>query len=374
VTLLQRHEQSLLAGSHVADPQQQLIAARLDALAHCLASQPLPGAMRRWFISLRFERRYPTICRGLYIWGPVGRGKTWLMDVFHAGLPRHSARRMHFAHFMREIHARRRRLGRQERPLDRIAALLAKSARVYCLDEFMVQDIGDAMILHGVLEGLLRRGVVLVMTSNTPPDRLYEGGLQRERFLPTIALLRRDLDVLQIGDGADYRQRQLQSTPTYLPAASPDTLDRMRALFQRLAGTVAVDRDATMHIEDRPIETQCHAGGMAWFSFRTLCEGPRSSDDYISIARCLHTVFLSDVPLFDGGNDDPARRFIALIDELYDQHVRLVISAAAEPQQLYRGERLRQVFERTSSRLIEMRSADYLARERRPAMAPQSDQ
>ncbi len=374
MTLLQRQEQSLLAESHVPDPQQQLIAARLNTLAHCLASQPLPGAMRRWLISLRFERRYPTVCRGLYIWGPVGRGKTWLMDVFHAGLPRHSARRMHFAHFMREIHARRRRLGRQERPLDRIAALLAKSARVYCLDEFMVQDIGDAMILHGVLEGLLRRGVVLVMTSNTPPERLYEGGLQRERFLPAIALLHRDLDVLQIGAGADYRQRQLQATPTYLPTASPDTTLRMRSLFQRLAGTVAVDRATSMHIEDRPIETQCHAGGMAWFSFSALCEGPRSSDDYIAIARRLHTVFLSDVPVFDGGNDDPARRFIALIDELYDQHVRLVISAAAEPQQLYRGERLRQVFERTSSRLIEMRSADYLARERRPAMAPQADQ
>jgi cell division protein ZapE len=275
---------------------------------------------------------------------------------------------------MREIHARRRRLGRQERPLDLIAALLARSARVYCLDEFMVQDIGDAMILHGVLEGLLRRGVVLVITSNTAPERLYEGGLQRERFLPAINLLRRDLDVLQIGAGADYRQRQLQSTPTYLLADGADTVGRMQALFQRLAGTQGVDRAATMQIEDRPIETLCHAGGMAWFSFSVLCEGPRSSDDYIAIARRLHTVFLSDVPRFDGGNDDAARRFIALIDELYDQHVRLVISAATEPDQLYRGERLRQVFERTSSRLIEMRSPDYLAGERRPAPLPQADQ
>jgi cell division protein ZapE len=289
------------------------------------------------------------------------------MDLFHTGLPRHGVRRMHFAHFMRGIHARRRRLGGTERPLDRVAALLARSARVYCLDEFMVQDIGDAMILHGVLDGLLRRGVVLVITSNTPPERLYEGGLQRERFLRAISLLSRHLDVLQIGAGVDYRQRELASTPTYLLSGDADAAARMRALFERLAGAAAVDHAATMIIEDRPIATLGHAGGMAWFSFSALCEGPRSADDYIAIARSLHTVFLSGVPVFDGGNDDPARRFIALVDELYDQHVRLVIEAAAQPAQLYRGERLRQSFERTSSRLIEMRSSEYLARERQAA-------
>jgi cell division protein ZapE len=369
VTLQQRYEQALLSGTHVADPHQRAVAARLDALERCLATQPVPSAARRWMQRLRFDLRYPTTCRGIYIWGPVGRGKTWLMDMFHAGMPKHRARRMHFAHFMREIHLRRRTLAGQERPLDRIAGLLARSARVYCLDEFMVQDIGDAMILHGVLEGLLRRGVVLVMTSNTEPARLYEGGLQRERFLPAITLLARELDVLQIGAGADYRQRQLQAASTYLPAKDPETAAAMTTLFQSLAGAAALDRAATMHIEDRPIETLCHAGRMAWFSFSALCEGPRSADDYIAIARNLHTVFLSDVPVFDGGNDDPARRFIALIDELYDQHVRLVISAAAEPAQLYRGERLRQVFERTSSRLIEMRSAEYLAFERQPVEA-----
>jgi cell division protein ZapE len=369
VTLQQRYEQALLTEGHVPDPQQRVVAVRLDALERCLASLPVPSAMHRWMQRLRGELRYPTTCRGLYIWGPVGRGKTWLMDLFHAGMPKHRARRMHFAHFMREIHARRRTLGGHERPLDRIAGQLARSARVYCLDEFMVQDIGDAMILHGVLEGLLRRGVVLVMTSNTEPARLYEGGLQRERFLPAIALLTRDLDVLPVGAGADYRQRQLRAAPTYLPASDPESAARMTALFQRLAGAAALDRAATMNIEDRPIEALCHAGRMAWFSFSALCEGPRSADDYIAIARNLHTVFLSDVPVFDGSNDDPARRFIALIDELYDQHVRLVICAAAEPAQLYRGERLRQAFERTSSRLIEMRSAEYLSVERQPVEA-----
>jgi cell division protein ZapE len=366
VTLQQRYEQALLAGAHVADPHQRVVAERLDSLERCLNSQPVPGALRQWVRGLRRDLRYPTTCRGLYIWGPVGRGKTWLMDLFHAGMPGNRARRMHFAHFMREIHARRRTLGGQERPLDRIAGMLARSARVYCVDEFMVQDIGDAMILHGVLDGLLRRGVVLVMTSNTDPARLYEGGLQRERFLPAIALLMRELDVLQVGAGADYRQRQLRAASTYLPASDPQSAALMTKLFHQLAGTASLDRAATMIIEDRPIEAVCHAGRMAWFGFSALCEGPRSADDYIAIARNLHTVFLSDVPVFDGSNDDPARRFIALIDELYDQHVRLVISAAAEPPQLYRGDRLRHAFERTSSRLIEMRSAEYLSVERQP--------
>jgi cell division protein ZapE len=369
VTLQQRYEQSLLAGTHVLDPDQQAVALRLAALERCLAADPVPGPLRRWLRGLRFELHHPSLCRGIYIWGPVGRGKTWLMDLFHAGLPRHSARRMHFAHFMREIHLRRRGLRGQERPLDRIAGILAKAARVYCLDEFMVQDIGDAMILHGVLDGLLRRGVVLVMTSNTEPARLYEGGLQRERFLPTIALLNRELDVLQMGVGTDYRQQHLQAATTYLPAGAPESVVQMTTLFQRLAGAAAVERGATMHIEDRSIHTLRHAGRMAWFGFGALCEGPRSADDYIAIARNLHTVFLSDVPVFDGSNDDAARRFIALIDELYDQHVRLVISAAAEPAELYRGERLRQAFQRTSSRLNEMRSASYLARETQPAAA-----
>jgi cell division protein ZapE len=275
---------------------------------------------------------------------------------------------------MREIHVRRRTVRGQERPLDRIAGLMARSARVYCLDEFMVQDIGDAMILHGVLNGLLRRGVVLVITSNTPPERLYEGGLQRERFLPAIALLCRELDVLQVGSGADYRQRQLQSTPTYLPAKDSGSTARKAALFRKLAGTADLHRATTMIIEDRPLDTVYHADRMAWFGFSALCEGPRSADDYIAIARSLHTVFLSDVPVFDNSNDDPARRFIALIDELYDQHVRLVISAAAEPAELYRGERLKEAFSRTSSRLIQMRSATYLAQERDSADTSPGDQ
>ncbi len=302
--------------------------------------------------------------------GRVGRGKTWLMDLFSAGRPRRECRRLHYAHFMREVHARRGQLGNIERPLEQVAEQLAHKGRVYCIDEFMVQDIGDAMILHGVLDGLLRRGVILVTTSNTPPARLYESGLQRERFLPTIALLERMLDVLEIAPGDDYRRRQLRAAPTWLPANNATGAMQMRDLFTRLAGTAAVDQATTMLVEGRSIETLRHAGGLAWFSFKALCEGPRSAADYIAIARQLHTVFLSDVPVFDGHNDDAARRFIALIDELYDRRVKLVASSAAEPFALYRGERLVKDFARTASRLVEMRSDDYLAHPHVPAEAP----
>src|SRR5690606_14537832 len=199
--------------------------------------------------------------------------------------------------------------------------------------------ISDAMILHGVLDGLLRRGVVLLLTSNTPPHRLYEGGLQRERFLPAIALLTRLLDVVEMGNGQDFRQRQPAEGEPFHDANAPETQARMIDLFERLAGRAAVDRGGSLLVEDRPIATIAHAGGMAWFDFAELCEGPRSADDYIALARRLHTLFLSGVPVFTGANDDAARRFIALVDELYDQRVRMVIAAAAEPAALYRGER-----------------------------------
>jgi cell division protein ZapE len=354
MTLLARFEQALRDDARVQDPAQRAVALRLDALDRCLDATPAPPRWRRRMQALFGRQSYPVTCRGIYLWGGVGRGKTWLMDLFAQGRGR-DCRRLHFQHFMREVHARRRGLAGAERPLDRIASQLARTARAWCLDEFMVQDIGDAMILHGVLDGLLRRGVVLVLTSNTPPQRLYEGGLQRERFLPAIALLTRLLDVLEIDAGEDYRRLQLAQARTWLDAGDPATPERMHALFERVAGAGAIDRGGTMLIEERPIATLAHAGGMAWFDFAALCEGPRSADDYIQLAHRLHTVFLSGVPVFDGGNDDAARRFIALIDELYDQRVKLVVAAAAAPTGLYRGERLKGPFERTASRLVEMR-------------------
>ncbi|HXC60300.1 MAG TPA: cell division protein ZapE [Steroidobacteraceae bacterium] len=356
-----QYQRALQAESRAVDPAQAAVAQRLADLADCLAD---PDPVRRLRMRLRSLLhlwrgvRYEQCCRGVYLWGSVGRGKTWLMDLFQQQVP-HS-RRLHFQHLMRDVHARLARLQRRTRPLDLVAAQLAAEARVWCVDEFEVQDIGDAMILHGLLVALLGRGVVVVMTSNTPPARLYAGGLQRERFLPAIALLERQLDVVELGAGPDYRLQQLQSAAMYLPSEDAATPARMQQLFERLAGARGMDRAEIMMIEDRPIPARGHAGGLAWFDFAALCEGPRAAADYIAIARQIHTVFLSDVPRFDGRNDDAARRFIALIDELYDRRVRLVISAAAEPTALYSGERLRGAFERTASRLIEMRSAAYL--------------
>lgn len=358
MSLLARYERALREEARAHDPAQRVVAQRLDALDRCLDATPAAPRWRRSLLAMLGRQTYPVSCRGIYLWGGVGRGKTWLMDLFAQERgARRDCRRLHFQHFMREVHRRRRGLAGAERPLDRIASQMARTARVWCLDEFMVLDIGDAMILHGVLDGLLRRGVVLVLTGNTPPPRLYEGGLQRERFLPTIALIQRLLDVVEIGAGEDHRRRQLAETRTWLDSHDPATPEHMRTLFNRLAGPAAIDHGSSMQVEDRPIATVAHAGRLAWFAFSALCEGPRAADDYIALARQLHTVFISDVPVFDGSNDDAARRFIALIDELYDQRVKLVISAAAEPAGLYRGERLKSPFERTASRLVEMRKA-----------------
>jgi cell division protein ZapE len=252
-----------------------------------------------------------------------------------------------------------------------MATTFAQRTRVLCIDEFAVHDIGDAMLMDGFLDGLLRQGVALVCTSNTAPQRLYENGLQRARFLPTIELLQERLDVVEIGAGPDYRLRELKESATWFSSQEPESEARMQRLFVALSGH-ALSSDAasgrashvarTLDIEGRALPVRAAAHGMAWFDFTALCAGPRSAGDYIALADELHSLFLSDVPVFEPTDDDAARRFISLIDELYDRRVKLVASAAAEPDQLYRGERLRGAFARTSSRLAEMRGHEYLAR------------
>jgi cell division protein ZapE len=358
--LLLRYERALAEEARARDPGQQAAVLQLAGLSDCLDdADPMRRLRMRLASLLHLWRgvRYEPCCRGIYLWGTVGRGKSWLVDLFQQQQSRHS-RRLHFQHLMREVHADLARLRRRERPLDLVAAHMAARARVWCIDEFEVNDIADAMILHGLVAALLGRGVVLVMTSNSPPDRLYAGGLQRERFLPAIALLERQLDVVELVPGPDYRLRQLEASDTYLPA-DPASDARLRELFLRLAGAAGLG-EQVMTIEGRRVPVRGHVGGLGWFDFAALCEGPRGAADYITLAQQLHTVFLSGVPRFDGMNDDAARRFIVLIDELYDRRVRLVVSAAAEPARLYAGERLRGQFERTASRLMEMRTAGYL--------------
>ena len=343
------------------DVGQARAAARLDALAAALRV-PDGGVLQAlrsrisWFPQ-GAERAAP---RGVYLWGGVGRGKTLLMDAFHASLGTVRSEREHFYRFMRGIHADLARIKGRTDPLDLAAAHIAGRARVLCLDEFFVADIADAMILGGLLQGLFRRGVVLVATSNTAPNDLYKDGLQRQRFLPAIELLEAHVEVLELDAGIDYRLRQLERAPTYLDSRAPDTAAALEQRFAALAGG-AVARDVTLQIESRPLRARAVGADIAWFDFRELCEGPRSQNDYIELARLYGTLFIDGVPQFTPADEDAARRFIMLIDELYDRGVKIVVSAAAAPTQLYRGDRLQFEFARAASRLIEMQTQHYLA-------------
>lgn len=364
--LLQRYHQQLSERHFAPDAAQLAVLARLaDLRVRLIAtrSAPLLGAPR-WLSSL-LSTRTRTPVRGLYLWGDVGRGKTWLMDLFCASLPFPQRRRRHFHRFMHGVHAELSQLKEQRAPLDHVAAELAREARVLCFDELFVTDIADAMLLGGLFEGLFRRGVTLVATSNVPPQELYRNGLQRERFLPAIALLEEHLEVVHLRGATDYRLRQLTQAGTYLSAGSADTAARLEALFGQLSGAGA-QLGGTLQIEGRAIPVVRAANGAVWFDFQALCAGPRSQEDYIEIAREFQSVFVSEVPVLDADHEDEARRFIALVDELYDRNVNLVLSAAAAPAQLYAGTRLRKPFERTASRLTEMQSEQYLAREHRP--------
>jgi cell division protein ZapE len=343
------------------DAGQKDAAARLDALAAALAQPPSFGGKLR----ARLLRLPKTAPRGLYLWGGVGRGKTTLMDLFFESLTWVPAERTHFYRFMREVHAQLNSIKGRTRPLETVAQRLAARARVICLDEFFVSDIGDAMILAGLLEGLFRRGVTLITTSNVQPQELYKDGLQRQQFLPAIALIQAHMAIVHLDGGIDYRLRQLEQAPTYLDSHLPGTEAEFKQRFAALAGAGA-DGPANLIVADRPIAAQATAAGMVWFEFNNICEGPRSQNDYIELAHLYHTVFISNVPEFTRANENAARRFIMLIDEFYDRNVNIVISAAAAPGALYHGELLQLEFSRAASRLIEMQTQQYLAGEHRP--------
>ena len=346
----------LAAVEHLDDLRNRLIAAHATA-----NSSPL----RRWLGSLMGSSSTQEPERGLYLWGGVGRGKTWLMDMFFDSLPFPEKRRRHFHRFMHDVHAELKGLQNRESPLEAVAEQMASDTRVLCFDEFFVTDIADAMILGGLFEGLFKRGVTLVATSNTPPRDLYKDGLQRQRFLPAIDLIERHVEVLNVDGATDYRLRQLTQAGTYLLAAAPDTPRRLEALFAELAHYDA-STGGTIEFEGRSIPVVRQSSSAVWFDFESICGGPRSQDDYIEIAREYQSVIVSDVPILEPVRENQARRFIALVDELYDRNVNLIVSAAALPVDLYRGDRLKFPFERTVSRLIEMQSEDYLAREHRP--------
>ena len=342
------------------DPAQQDALRELDRIHAALLADPRGEGL----LSKLFGKRDQETTRGLYLWGGVGRGKTFLIDLFFDALPIEHKRRTHFHRFMREVHAQLRAHTGERDPLTAIAKQWRQQLRVLVLDEFFVSDIGDAMLLARLLERLFAEGVVLVTSSNAAPQQLYKDGLQRARFLPAIALIERHCAVVHLDSPHDYRLRALTRSPVYRAPLDAESDAWLAARWAELSQGSPHEAGPFV-VDGRDIPVRGLAEGEAWFDFTALCEGPRGTADYIELARECHTVLLGGIARFDAMRDDAARRFVHLVDELYDRHVNLVCTADAAPSALYAGERLAHAFERTASRLIEMQSAEYLALDHR---------
>jgi cell division protein ZapE len=307
----------------------------------------------------------PDVPRGVYLWGGVGRGKSFLMDSFYSVVPVVRKTRLHFHEFMRAVHRQLDELKGVADPLDEVARRIAKKYRLICFDEFHVSDIADAMILYNLLNALFANGVSFIMTSNYDPDLLYPDGLHRDRMLPTIALLKDKLDVMNVDAGVDYRTRTLEQVESYHAPLGAVADQALRDAYSKIADTA--DEDPRVHIEEREIRALRRAGGVIWFDFATLCGGPRSQNDYLELATRFHTVILSSVPAMSAAQSSEARRFTWLIDVFYDHKVKLLMSAEVAPEQLYTKGVLANEFHRTVSRIIEMQSREYMLAERRGA-------
>lgn len=356
----QAYQAALAGGDFVADAAQaEAVAALEHVYGELIAYPPKPDLRNRLAKKLlgREMVRWPPV-QGVYMWGGVGRGKTWLMDAFFDSLPFQRKRRTHFHRFMRDVHKRRAALTDTPDPLDVVADDIAKQARVLCFDEFFVSDIADAMILGRLTQALFERGVTLVATSNCAPDMLYRDGLQRAKFVPAIERLEAHCRVLNVDAGNDYRMRALQAQPLYLLGDGHAELAGAFAKIDPVAGTP----DTQIEINGRDIPVKRLGETAAWFDFDALCGGPRSADDYIELAKEFQWLLLSGVPVLDGDLDNEARRFITLVDECYDRNVKMMLSAAAPLDALYVGKRLAFEFERTQSRLTEMQSDEFLSR------------
>lgn len=361
----QRYQADLEREDFSHDPAQEAAVRLLqDLYDRLLASDAnreggLRGLLRR------FRRRPAEPEVGLYFWGGVGRGKTYLVDTFFDCLPFERKLRTHFHRFMQRVHAELTGLEGEKNPLEIVADRLAEEARVLCFDEFFVTDIGDAMILGGLMEALFARGVTLVATSNIEPRKLYENGLQRQRFLPAIALVEKYTKVVNVDGGIDYRLRTLQQAELYHFPLDEGADRSLEQSFERLAPEPGKHWERIV-INGRYITCRRLADDVAWFDFAELCDGPRSQNDYIELAKIFHAVLISGVPAFGPDRNDQARRFINLVDEFYDRNVKVVMAAEKPLLELYVGGRLEFEFQRTQSRLQEMQSFDYLALEHRP--------
>ena len=349
----------------MADAAQRLAVEKLQSVYEQLiaVSEVKSGLFDR--LRGRSPRQLPV--KGLYFWGGVGRGKTYLMDNFYESLPFEQKMRVHFHRFMRRVHRDLTQYSGVKNPLEKVAEGIARDARVICFDEFFVSDITDAMILGGLMEQLFARGVTLIATSNIVPDKLYTNGLQRQRFLPAIALVKQHCEVVNVDSGTDYRLRALEQAELYHSPLDEQAEVSLHRTFDSLVpARDEVREDVALEVEGRDIACRYVGEDVAWFDFMALCDGPRSQNDYIELAREFHAVLISDVPQLGRDNEDQARRFISLIDEFYDRNVKLAMSVAVPLEAFYRGGNLAFEFERTLSRLLEMQSHDYLARAHRP--------
>ncbi|AMP04663.1 cell division protein ZapE [Collimonas pratensis] len=358
MNVLEFYEQALTQRGFQADDAQRRA---VDRLQQAYDEWVAYKAQR----SSSFKRliHRPDVPRGVYMWGGVGRGKSFLMDSFYSVVPVVRKTRLHFHEFMRAVHRQLDELKGVADPLDEVAKRVAKKYRLICFDEFHVSDIADAMILYNLLKALFDNGVSFVMTSNYEPSTLYPDGLHRDRMLPTIKLLQDNLDVMNIDAGIDYRKRALEQVETYHSPLNAETDRALRHAFAGVAETA--DEDPLVDIEARKIKALRKAGGVIWFDFNTLCGGPRSQNDYLEIASRFHTVILSGIPQMSAAMSSEARRFTWLIDVFYDHKIKLIMSAAVPPEELYTQGMLANEFHRTVSRIMEMQSREYMDSERR---------
>ena len=358
LTPLQRYMRDIESGRIQKDYAQVQTIQLLDNLYQRLVNRNLERKSLLGRMRYRLGRgRMPE--QGLYLWGGVGRGKTYLMDAFFESLPFESKLRMHFYRFMQRVHESLNINRGEKNPLKIVADEFANETLILCFDEFLVNDIGDAMILAGLIDALFDRGVSLVTTSNLPPEELYRDGLQRSRFLPAITLLQDHLRVVHLDSDNDYRFRALEQVELFYSPINENAGLALENNFIALLGS-AQQIKAPLEINRREIRVVRRSLGVVWFRFETLCMEPRSASDYVEIAREHHTVLIESIPIFSEGRDDVARRFINLVDEFYDRNVKLIATFVAPPEELYQGYRLSFEFERTVSRLQEMRSREYL--------------
>ena len=366
-----RYQLALNEGTHQPDDVQREAVNRLEMIYQALTAKPAEveqsGGLKAAFGRLLGKKapQAQAPVRGLYMWGGVGRGKTWLMDLFYLSLPGERKQRLHFHRFMLRVHEELTALQGKSDPLEIVADRFKAETDVLCFDEFFVSDITDAMLLGGLMKALFARGITLVATSNIPPDELYRNGLQRARFLPAIDAIKQHCDIMNVDAGVDYRLRTLTQAHLWLSPLNADTAREMDKLWLALAGAKR-ENAPTLEINHRPLPTLGVENQTLAVSFATLCVDARSQHDYIALSRLFHTVMVLDVPVMTRLMESEARRFIALVDEFYERHVKLVVSAEVPLYEIYQGERLKFEFQRCLSRLQEMQSEEYLKREHMP--------